>query len=235
MASTVVQTSSDSGVSTPDAAARLQGRLRLSMKSENNLPEMLMAAPFAINFLGQLRLLAFSDSALKISLEKPDKGFDYIKPQASKAFSLANGNMQAIDDDMKALFGRTSYAQEILQSLNDPDLAKRRLRPAMKSLQTGMNRCSEKAKDIKKEFDILVATSDELNLAMGHQINTTESEKREAGKELRRAEINDQIQKKLGLSLKQQYERFDRDAEAATKRFHKTARAGGVQNGKLSD
>lgn len=87
MASTVVQTSGDTAVSARDAADRLQGNLRLSMKSENSLPEMLMAAPFAINFLGQLRLLAFSDSALKISLEKPDKGFDYLKP-VTDDFSL---------------------------------------------------------------------------------------------------------------------------------------------------
>lgn len=49
------------------------------MKPENSLPQMLMAAPFAISFLGQLRILTFSDSALKISLQKPDKGFEYLK------------------------------------------------------------------------------------------------------------------------------------------------------------
>ena len=79
MASTIVETSGDASVSTQKAAERLQANLRLSMKPENSLPEMLMVAPFAINFLGRLRLLAFSDSALRIPLEKPDKGFDYLK------------------------------------------------------------------------------------------------------------------------------------------------------------
>lgn len=112
-----------------------------------------------------------------------------ILQQASKAFSLANGNMQAIDMAMKALFGRSSYVRYNRTLLFEGLLAdfmigarnlgvpeKSRpcqapIKAGMKSLQTGMNTCSEKAKDIKKEFDILVATLDELNLAMGHQMS----------------------------------------------------------------
>ncbi|KAL8689044.1 MAG: hypothetical protein Q9218_005193 [Villophora microphyllina] len=191
----MVRESTDMAESTQEASSRLQDSLRLSMKSENNLREMLMAARFAINFLGQLRLLAFSDDALKISLGKPEKGFDYLK---------------------------SSYPQELLECLKNLDLAERRLRPLMENLQSGMSRCAKKANNIQMEFEILVAITDELNVAMGHQMS--ESDKRKADTDYRRAEINDRIQQDLRASLKLEYERFDRDAAEASTRFYKTAK-----------
>ncbi|KAL9636882.1 MAG: hypothetical protein Q9204_002081 [Flavoplaca sp. TL-2023a] len=259
MASTIVQTTGEAAFSRKEAADRLQTNLRLSMKPENSLPQMLMAAPFAISFLGQLRILTFSDSALKISLQKPDKGFEYLKyaslssamqqilQQVSQAFDVADSNMSAIENDMKKLFGRSSYvwstapvffelmlilpqAQDILECLNDQSLAQRRLRPLMDKLGTGVKECAEKAKEIEKEFNLVIATSSELNIAMGHQMNLTESQKREANNQVYRALEQETIQENLRASLKQEYERFEKEAKEDRKRFHKTAKGGGKLN-----
>ena len=134
-------------------------------------------------------------------------------------------------------------AQDILICLKDLVSAKRSLRPAMENLRTGMSACAEKAKEIKREFDILVATCDELNIAMGHQMSkslksrcrtiltteqdVTEMEKREADKEYVRAEENTKFQNFLKASLEQEYERFSEEAEKDRKSFDKTARRGG--------
>lgn len=61
------------------AADRIQQELRQSLKQNQSLPELLTSAPFAINFLGQLKLLAFSENALRITLQQPDNGFEYLK------------------------------------------------------------------------------------------------------------------------------------------------------------
>ena len=61
-------------------------------------------------------------------------------------------------------------ASDILICLQDVQLAKSRLRPAIKELRDGMEECSAKAKGIEDEFDELLATANELNRAMGHQM-----------------------------------------------------------------
>lgn len=60
------------------AANRVQQELRESLKQNQSLPELLTSAPLAINFLGQLRLLVFSENAVRITLQQPDKSFKYL-------------------------------------------------------------------------------------------------------------------------------------------------------------
>ena len=72
-------TSITHGPSRKTAATRVQQELRLSLKQNKTLPELLTSAPFAINFLGQLRLLAFSDSAVRITLQRPENGFKHLQ------------------------------------------------------------------------------------------------------------------------------------------------------------
>jgi hypothetical protein len=40
---------------------------------------MLMTAPLAINLLGHIKLLAFSDHALRIRLREPKNGFIHLQ------------------------------------------------------------------------------------------------------------------------------------------------------------
>jgi hypothetical protein len=62
-----------------EAAGRLQQDLKLSLGQSQSLPDMLMTAPLAINLLGQIKLLAFSDQALRIRLQEPRDGFKYLQ------------------------------------------------------------------------------------------------------------------------------------------------------------
>lgn len=62
-----------------EAANRLQQDLRLSLGQRQSLPDMLMTAPLAISLLGQIKLLAFSDHALRIRLREPRDGFKYLQ------------------------------------------------------------------------------------------------------------------------------------------------------------
>lgn len=68
-------------------------------------------------------------------------------------------------------------ASDILLCLQDTKLAKSRLRPAMKALRDGMNECSAKAKEIEKEFDVLLATAKELSGAMSYQMRKHTADK----------------------------------------------------------
>jgi len=62
-----------------DAVNRLQRDIKLSLGQKQNLPDMLMTAPLAINLLGQIKLLAFSDDALRIRLTEPQGGFQHLQ------------------------------------------------------------------------------------------------------------------------------------------------------------
>ena len=81
MMATAVQPFSKTALAEESTADRIQQELRLSLKQSQSLPNLLTSAPFAINFLGQLRLHAFSEHALRITLESPEGsvGFKYLK------------------------------------------------------------------------------------------------------------------------------------------------------------
>lgn len=69
----------DDLVARHEAAQRLQQDLKLSLGQNQNIPNMLMTAPTAISLLGQIRLLAFSDHALRIRLTEPRAGFKHLQ------------------------------------------------------------------------------------------------------------------------------------------------------------
>lgn len=62
-----------------EMAAQMQQDIRLSLAKTHSLPDILMTAPWAINLIGQIKLLAFSDNALRINLEAPMCGFQYLR------------------------------------------------------------------------------------------------------------------------------------------------------------
>jgi len=57
----------------------LQQDIKLSLGQSQSLPDMLMTAPLAINLLGQIKLLAFTDEALRIRLTEPRGGFQHLQ------------------------------------------------------------------------------------------------------------------------------------------------------------
>ena len=62
-----------------EAVASLQEDIKLSLGQGGSLPDMLMTAPLAINLLGHIKLLAFSDHALRIRLREPKNGFIHLQ------------------------------------------------------------------------------------------------------------------------------------------------------------
>lgn len=75
----IVKRDHNLAVARREAASRLQQDLKLSLGQSQSLPDMLMTAPLAINLLGQIKLLAFSDHALRIRLREPRGGFKYLQ------------------------------------------------------------------------------------------------------------------------------------------------------------
>lgn len=71
MTQVLAQEPEDVVVARRKAAANLQQDLKLSLGQSQSLPGMLRTAPLAINLLGQIELLAFSDDALRIPLTEP--------------------------------------------------------------------------------------------------------------------------------------------------------------------
>lgn len=77
--SEVAQTSQDAAIARRKAADSLQQDIKLSLGQSQSLPDMLMTAPLAINLLGQIKLLAFTDGALRIRLMAPAGGFQHLQ------------------------------------------------------------------------------------------------------------------------------------------------------------
>lgn len=54
--------------------------INLSLKQAGSIPALLASSPWTVNYLGQLRLLAYSESALRVVLKQPnDQPFQYIQ------------------------------------------------------------------------------------------------------------------------------------------------------------
>ncbi len=62
-----------------EAARLIAQNIRLSEGPGQSLPNMLRVAPLAISLLGEIKLLAFSDQALRIQLQDPVGGFKHLR------------------------------------------------------------------------------------------------------------------------------------------------------------
>ncbi|KAK4463239.1 hypothetical protein QBC42DRAFT_305028 [Cladorrhinum samala] len=180
-----------------DAVNRLQRDIKLSLGQKQNLPDMLMTAPLAINLLGQIKLLAFSDDALRIRLTEPQGGFQHLQrtslsaamiqivDQSAGAFDSAEKNMRRIRLQANVMFGKNGRVQAIFACLQDPRMAKKNLLGSMAKFQSDMEDCAEWAKDTEAQFDALVRCAQEVNLAMSDEMTST-AEKQE---QMRREEM----------------------------------------------
>lgn len=75
----VAKRAEDVALARRKAAGYLQQDIKLSLGQSQSLPDMLMTAPLAINLLGQIKLLAFTDDALRIRLTEPRGGFQHLQ------------------------------------------------------------------------------------------------------------------------------------------------------------
>lgn len=75
--STAVSVESNA-VSRRNAAEQVMKDLRMSLQQEDCLPTTLLEAPLVIRLLGEVKLMAFSDVALRIRLDEPRSGFKHL-------------------------------------------------------------------------------------------------------------------------------------------------------------
>ncbi|KAL7800903.1 hypothetical protein V8C43DRAFT_302111 [Trichoderma afarasin] len=231
---------SDVAVARREAARRLQQDLKLSLGQGQSLPDMLMMAPLAINLLGQIKLLAFSDKALCIHLEEPRSGFQHLQrktlssamiqivDQSADAFDSAEKNMRAIRMQTNVMFGKTGHVQTILMCLQDPRLAKRNLLNTMSRFQEDMETCAKRAQDTEAKFDALVKCAGELSLAMADGMAMAELEKvRIAQKEMAANALKECQNSCLAL-LEAQIQDAQSEFTQARGQYQKTAAKGEI-------
>ncbi|KAK0111108.1 hypothetical protein ONS95_001485 [Cadophora gregata] len=200
-------TDQQQAVARRDAANRVQQDIRLSLGQTQSLPEMLMSAPLAINLLGQIKLLAFSDHALRIQrLQPPRSGFKYLEydslssamiqivDQSSDAFSCASKNMRAIRLQSGVMFGRNSHVQDILKCLQDPRVAQLRLKDSMDKFRNEMKKCAIWAQEIEVEFENLIGCAKETNTAMAHEMKLTQEEEEQTQRDAWKIEVQEKTQ-----------------------------------------
>ncbi|KAI0817906.1 hypothetical protein GGR55DRAFT_622514 [Xylaria sp. FL0064] len=134
--------------------------LKLSMLLKDDMPDFLSSAPLAINFLGHLRLLAWSGAAMVDIVREPNSSFKsdrlstnlvQLYQQGHKAFHITNENMNRICLSLQGLFGSSGTIFGILDCLMDPS-AQSSVQQRMNMLSSGMSRCVDYASIIRNEM-----------------------------------------------------------------------------------
>ncbi|KAK3379009.1 hypothetical protein B0T24DRAFT_716666 [Lasiosphaeria ovina] len=220
------------------ASASLQQDIKLSLGQSQSLPDMLMTAPLAINLLGQIKLLAFTDDALRIRLTEPRGGFQYLQrtslssamiqivDQSADAFDLAEKKMRAIRMQTNVMFGRNGHVQTILMCLQDPRRAKKDLLVSMSKFEKDMEKCAAWSKEIESQFDSLVKCAGEVNLAMAEEMTIAAEEQEQIEGQVIKAEFAEKKQANALDVLKSRVEDAQSEFTEAREQFQKTSSKG---------
>ncbi|KAJ8131260.1 hypothetical protein O1611_g2363 [Lasiodiplodia mahajangana] len=219
------------------------GEITLSHESEDsvmqllnnspNIPDLLITAPLAINLLGSMRLLAFSDAALRVNLPPPQNGpSPFLYPSlsgamqqgtnlAAEAFHVANINMRSIETQLNSSFGPNSHAQDIIRCLDNPKLAERSLGKNMQRLEQGIKKCAAKAEEIRAKFATFNEFAAMIQMSMAHGISQ-ETLKRDKLKEQARKAASAKAAQEKGIrSLNTQIEEAKQDLNKTWEQFNK--------------
>ncbi|KAI1277214.1 hypothetical protein F5Y07DRAFT_407922 [Xylaria sp. FL0933] len=161
--------------------------LKLSMLLKDDMPDFLSSAPLAINFLGHLRLLAWSGAAMVDIVREPNSSFKsdrlstnlvQLYQQGHKAFHITNENMNRICLSLQGLFGSSGTIFGILDCLMDPS-SQSSVQQRMNMLSSGTSRCVDYASTIRSEMDTWGEMAAELERATNNEYATTERKIRE--------------------------------------------------------
>ncbi|KAK1829438.1 hypothetical protein QBC39DRAFT_356565 [Podospora conica] len=222
------------------AAGYLQQDIKLSLGQSQSLPDMLMTAPLAINLLGQIKLLAFTDDALRIRLTEPRGGFRYllrtslssamiqVVDQSADAFDMAEKKMRAIRMQTNVMFGRNGHVQTILMCLQDQRMAKKDLLNSMTKFEQDMEKCASWANEIESQFDALVKCASEVNLAMADKLTTTAEEQWEVKAQEIKAEFAKENQANVLGVMKSRVADAQSEFGHARDQYQKTSSKGEV-------
>ncbi|KXJ88128.1 hypothetical protein Micbo1qcDRAFT_214731 [Microdochium bolleyi] len=233
-----VEVRKERAVPTRETAARLQQDLKLSLGQTQSVPDMLMTAPLAINLLGQIKLLAFTDHALRIRLTEPSGGFKHLKrktlssaiiqivDQATESFDSAEKALRRIRMQTNVMFGKTGHVQTILICLQDPRAAKRDLRNSMTQFEQDMERCATWASEAEAEFDALVKSACEVRLALADEITNTSEQEEKLRHNRVRVETQKDIQNTALDVLKARTTDAESDFRVAKMQYQETAAKG---------
>ncbi|KAK4099078.1 hypothetical protein N658DRAFT_560555 [Parathielavia hyrcaniae] len=217
------------------APARLHEALEKSLQQNQNLPHLLMTAPLAINLLGQIRLLAFSDQALLIQLREPGAGFRHLRlpsamlqivNQSCDAFDSAEKNMSRIKTVTEAMLQDYGPVHTILRCLHDQGEAKNRLLESMTNLQTDMENCEKWAEDTETKFDALVKCADEVNSAMADATANAAQEKERIRLDTIKTEVDKEIQSNHLVALQAEKEEAQSAFDQAETQYQKNVEKG---------
>ncbi|KAH8165047.1 hypothetical protein CIB48_g3188 [Xylaria polymorpha] len=143
-----------------DASAKqFHENLKRSLLLKDEMPDFLSSAPLVINFLGHLRLLAWSKAATVDMVRGKDSSFKSDKlsvnlirlcQQGHNVFQLAHENMNSILEDIQGLFGESGEIFGVIHCLTDLS-AQSSLQERMDSLASGMGECAHLANAIWNE------------------------------------------------------------------------------------
>ncbi|KAK4205447.1 hypothetical protein QBC40DRAFT_260726 [Triangularia verruculosa] len=225
----------DAAIARRKAAGDLQKDIKLSLAQNHSLPDMLMTAPLAINLLGQIKLLAFSDDALHIRLTEPQGGFKHIQrtslcsamiqivDQSADAFDMAEKKLRAIRMQTNVMFGKAGHVQTILMCLQDQRMAKKDLLGSMSRFERDMEKCAKWAEEMESQFNDLVECAAEVNMAMSEEMTIAAEEKRVIKDQVLRAESDKQQQTNVLEVLKSRVNDAQCEFVEARKQYQKTS------------
>ncbi|KAK2731669.1 hypothetical protein CKAH01_08825 [Colletotrichum kahawae] len=215
--------------------------INLSLKQTGSIPETLSSGPWTINYLNQLRLLAYSPHVQRVTLKPKDgekfKHFEHhdlstaivqVVNHATKAFHVADSNMNLVQMQAKALFGKTGLAQDILMNLQTPDGGQIAM-CALGGLKDGMSRCSSFMDKVCTAFGEVIETGEELELALTNE--ASDSQKMKDRLELDQCER--EAEKAIETSLLQQQKEQLEKGEESLKKAQKKLKDLGIKT--LSD
>ncbi|KAK4160285.1 hypothetical protein QBC43DRAFT_338377 [Cladorrhinum sp. PSN259] len=234
----VAQRPEDVALMRRKAAGDLQQDIKLSLAQSQSLPDMLMTAPLAINLLGQIKLLAFSDEALHIRLTEPRGGFRHLQrtslssamiqivDQSADAFDMAEKKLRAVRMLTNVMFGRNGHVQTILMCLQDPRMAKKDLLGSMSRFEKDMEKCASWAQEIESQFNDLVECAGEVNKAMGEEMTIAAEEQRAISGKVLQAESDKQKQINALEVLKSRVDDAQSEFVEAREQFQKTSSKG---------
>lgn len=231
-----------------DQVTKLHDDAKLSLAKNQNVATLLSSAPLTINLIGQVRLLAFSENAIRTKLQKPKKGgFHHLKydtltgcmqqlvNQATNSFRTADENMEKIVDLGPQMFGSTGHVTKILSILPEPKTALHLLEPTMEDLNAQLEECENGAVAIYKTFDLLRLIAEELNEAIGNQITITQDGADTAKEHLTSVEINGQYQKALQQTLEKTTDKLADELDKERKEYKKELKKGTKRRNEFKD
>ncbi|GKZ35822.1 hypothetical protein AbraIFM66950_006620 [Aspergillus brasiliensis] len=207
-----------------------------ALPNHAGIPKLLENAPLAVYCLGQLKMLAFSETGLRVRLYEPRQGFQHLRypsfssatiqvvDAASDAFRRVNQHMTAIRMQDNKMFGVSGYARDILLCLQSPEPSRPRLMRTLQRFKACAEKCASLAEGIDEAFGNLEGCVQELKLAMSERQHHAQTDKEQAEAEAIRAIQRYEYHKDKRRDLEQDMRRRQQEHREAKDLFFESAK-----------